>query len=507
MALAGLRLLPNQDDAGKNQTLMLQALLRRAVKLHHEARGARTFFKRHFAALRGLFPRGPEHWNRVLDEALEGFLEHTEEPIAKELGDALRTDLQARHRHPSSGRARTPMPATQREWGDLRKDILGSDHRPETLARRLFKILERNHGYAEATGVSHFFVRTLHNLGTALLERHKLGSADMTRFGVMIERSLVWEAADPYCWMLWADWFKVQGRRDAHEATLREMLRLFPSDVPARVELARLLLSRGEAYRDEAEHHLWNARDRDPSDEHLHEVMAQLQILRHRSPETEAEARLAEFVERHPDNATARALLGRLRAHTYLDTTAATFDDDPPIPLPGALQELLRRGSLAGEFSRAQIAMDRGLAAPTNLIRQESLKGDPLAGFYSQWLMPEETPECPPHAWAWQACRYWQASASPDDWLRLATQFPEAAPETEFLRVLATPDGDRSGAVGWRDRYCFRNNGASRAVDAFMREAQERFVGAGLSEREELAGTVMACAAADALDVVWESAA
>ena len=522
VALAGLRLLPNQDDAGKNQTLMLQALLRRAVKLHHEARGARTFFKRHFAALRGFFPRGPQHWDRVLDEALEGFLEYTEEPIAKELGDALRTDLQARHRHPSSGRARTPMPATQREWGDLRKDILGSDHRPETLARRLFKILERNHGYAEATGVSHFFVRTLHNLGTALLERHKLGSADMTRFGVMIERSLVWEAANPYCWMLWADWFKVQGRRDVHEATLREMLRLFPSNLPARVELARLLIARGDACWDEAEHHLRNAMDRDPSHGHSRVVMARLLVLRDHV--AEAKAMLAEFLGRCPDNATARESLDQLRAGTYLDITVAAFDDaqdfeireggdhdGPAMPPPGTLQELLRRGSLAGEFSRARIARD-GSTTPTDLIKQESLKGDPLAGFYSQWLIPEETPECPPHAWAWQACRHWQASwqepTSLDHWQHLATQFPEAAPETEFLRVLATPDdGDQSGAIGWRKRYCSGNNGASRPVDALMRKAQERLVGADSHERVDLACTVMACAAADALDVVRESAA
>ena len=522
VALAGLRLLPNQDDARKNQTLMLQALLRRAVKLHHEARGARTFFNRHFAALRGFFPRGPQHWNRVLDEALEGFLEYTEEPIAKELGDALRTDLQARHRHPSSGRARTPMPATQREWGDLRKDILGSDHRPETLARRLFKILERNHCYAEATGVSHFFVRTLHNLGTVLLEHHELGSADMTRFGVMIERSLVWEPANPYCWMLWAEWFKAQGRRDAHEATLREMLRLFPGNLPARVELARLLISRGDACWDEAEHHLRNAIDRDPSNEHPHVVMARLLVLR--DDGAEAEAMLAEFLEQHPDNATARDSLDRLRAGTYLDTTAAASDDaqdieiqeggdhdGPAMPPPSTLQELLRRGSLAGEFSRARIARD-GSTTPTDLIRQESLKGDPLAGFYSQWLMLEETPEPPPYAWAWQACRYWQESwqepASPDHWQGLETQFPEATSETKFLRVLATPDdGDQSGAIGWRDRYSSGNNGASRPVDALMREEQERLVGADSHEREELAGTVMACAAADALDVVRELAA
>ena len=51
------------------------------------------------------------------------------------------------------------------------------------------------------------------------------------------------------------------------------------------------------------------------------------------------------------------------------------------------------------------------------------------------------------------------------------------------------------------------SNGASRAVDAFMREARERFVGASRHERNELAGTVMACAAADAPDVVREFAA
>ena len=516
VALAGLRLLPNQDDARKNQALMLQALLRHAVRTHHEAGAARTFFNRHFAALRGLFPRGPQHWNPILNEALKGFLEHTDELIAAELADVLRTSPQARRRRPSSGKAR--MPPAKEEWVDLKKKILCSDHRPETLARWLFQILERNHHYAEATGVSYNFVLTLHNLGTKLLERHVLGSADMARFGMMIERALVWEPSNPYCWMLWAEWFRVQDRRDAHEATLREMLRLFPSNLPARVELARLLIAHGDDHWDEAEHHLWSAMDRDPNNGHSRVVMARLLVLRGRR--AEAEAMLAGFLERAPDNATARKSLDRLRA-AYPGAAASAFDDagdfaiqegddrdGPPIAPPGPLRELLRRGGLAGEFSRARIAVGRGRAAPpTDRIRQESRKGDPLAGFYSQWLMPAETPEGPPHAWAWRACRHWQGSAGPDDWQGLAMQFPEAAPETEFLRVLATPDGgDRSGANGSRDRYRSGANGASRAVDAFMREAQERLAGAGPRERDELAVTVMACAAADALDVAWRPA-
>ena len=512
VALAGLRLLPNQDDARKNQVLMLQALLRHAAGIHHDADKASTFFNRHLAALRGLFPRGPQHWNRVLNEALDSFPEHTEEPIAREPTDALRaalrTSLQARRR-PPSGKARMPMPATQDEWEDLKDDILlGSDHPPEMLARRLFEILERNHEYAEATGIGYYFVRTLHNLGTTLLKRHRLGPVDMARFGVMIELALIWEPASFYCWMLWADWFKAQGHRDAQEATLREMLRLFPNDLPARVELARLLIARGEACWDEAEHHLQSVIDRNPSNEPSRAVMDQLLVLRHRG--AEAEAVLAKLLEQYPDSPTARESLDRSGGPVYLDSATTASEnaqdgetqeggdhDDPPIPPSNVMEELLRRGSLAGEFSRALIAGDRGLAAPTtDLIRQESRKGDPLAGFYSQWLMPEDTPESPPHAWAWKACQAWQEPDSPDCWRDLATQFPEAAPETEFLRVLAAPDdGNGSGPIGWRGRS--GNNGASRPVDALLREAQKRLVGADSHERDELARTVMACAAAD----------
>ena len=318
----------------------------------------------------------------------------------------------------------------------------------------------------------------------------------------MIERALVWEPTNPYCWMLWADWFLAQGHRDARESTLREMMRLFPGDLHARVELARLLIDRGEEHWFEAEHWLRQAMNRNPGNEHSHVVMARLLVLRHRR--REAETLLEEFVERHPDNTTAQQYLGRLRAVTYVGTAADVSDDPqdnvnwkaigrdvPPNHLTDALRELFRRGRLAGEFNRAQIARVRGSVVPTDLIRQETLKGDPLAGFYSQWLTPEETPECPPHAWAWNACRHWQESASADRWRHLATQFPEAVPETEFLRVLATMDDDaQARATLWRARYGSHNGTAARAVDAFMREAQERpvFPGRARTRRARRSG-------------------
>ena len=121
----------------------------------------------------------------------------------------------------------------------LKSDIQGNDHQPEALARRLFDMLEQNHDYAEATGVSHNFVRTLSNLGHHMLKRHRLGETEMARLGLMIERALAWEPMNPYCWMLWADWFGAHCRSDAREWTLREMLRLFPGNEVSRVELAR----------------------------------------------------------------------------------------------------------------------------------------------------------------------------------------------------------------------------------------------------------------------------
>ena len=159
------------------------------------------------------------------------------------------------------------------------------------------------------------------------------------------------------------------------------MLRLFPSDLHARVELARTLIDRGESCWDEAEHWLRQAMARDPDGGHSRVVMARLFVLRHRA--AEAETMLDEFVARHPDNATAQQALGRLRATMYAGAPDmfdsergskvrdAIGGDGSIQPLTNGRQEIFRRGRLAGEFSRAQFAKVRGIVAPTDLIRQE----------------------------------------------------------------------------------------------------------------------------------------
>ena len=516
VSLAGLQSLPNQHNAQTNQMLMLQALLRHAVQINHEVGATRAFFNRRFAALRGHYPRGPRYWGHVLRAALDGFEEHTQEQLARELVDVLRTGAVTKRQHSKHSRTPAQAPVSPEQWGSLEADIHDPSHQPETLARRLFELLEQNHGYAETTGVSHFFVRTLHNLGSSLLKRPGLGQAEMIRFGVMVERALVWEPENPYCWMLWADWFSAQDRRDAQESVLRELLRLFPNNLHARVELGRLLIHRGEYYRDEAGYWLQQAIDRYPRNGHSRVVMARLLVLRGR--QGEAEALLAEFLEQEPENPNARKFLDRLRrglqhaddssdAGRESEVTGTVDGDHFPVPPSGTLTELFRRGGLGGEFSRARIAKAQGGVAPTDLIWGETQRGDPLAGFYSQWLMLNDTPECPPHAWAWNACRYWQDSAGPDSWTQLAAQFPEAAMETDFLHILTGLHEDNQAHVAaWCTRYN-PNAGTASPAAAFMQETMGRIGAIGPHERDEIAVTVLACAAADAPEFAPEPSA
>ena len=556
VALVGLQLLPEQrDDARTNQRLMLQALLRHAVSARHDNSAARRLFNQRYAALRGLFPRGPAHWNRLLREALDGFANSTQERVARELARELRKGMNSgRSRPPQSGLAASE-PVPLEEVDRLRLDIQSPVHQPETLARRLFGLLERNHGYAEATGDSYHFVRTLHNLGHRLLQRHQLGETEMARLGLMIERALAWEPMNPYIWMLWADWFEAQGWSDAREWILREMLRLFPYDGHSRVALARLLTHRGEDYWDEAEHWLRQALERNPDDEHPRVELARLLTHRGKDHWDEAERWLGQVVEQDPSSEPARAVMAELRVrrghmadseswssdlpeHRYadpglshshdpsgngrdsagdgalLDDSGDSVGDGLAIAPPSAvLAELAHRGRLAGEFVRARIARALPLQlAPTERIRQETRRGDPLAGFYSQWLMPDETPECPPYAWAWRACLYWQESAQPDRWCELAKQFPEAARETDFLRIFAisetADDGDarRSGATRWRARYGSDSHTALPPLVEFMDRELERIGEINPDECEELACTVMAGKAADVPEFTPEPA-
>lgn len=492
VAMAGLRRLPNDGDVRQNQMLMLQAVFRHAVVRFHDVDDAHEFFNRRLAAVRGLYPRAPDHWKGVLDDALHGVDQLG--GLAGDLATRLRESRPAKRPAPHRSRC---LPVSDAVWQPLRRDIVKSSQPADTLARRLFDILEQNHEYARAAGDSYPFVRTLSNLGSKLLVYHSPDIAELARFGLMIERALVWEPANPYCWTLWAQWFQCQGLVDAQEAILRETLRLFPRNAAAQVELARLLIVRGEESWIEADHYLRRTIADQPDNGHAHVVMARLLAVRERTDA--AERMLADFLARNPGNTDVREAQDKLRSGAYAAPAAVPRLERNESATTSTLEEVLRRGGLAGEFSRALIAGH--VNGHTDLIQRESKRGDALAGFYSQWLKLPDTPACPPHAWAWNACSYWRESKPANVWEELATSFPEAAQETRFLRTLACP-GSSNGTAS-RHTHA-QGDALSRPVDAAMRDWWEPAESGDLDERqrEEIACAVMACAAADAPEFV-----
>lgn len=500
VAWLGLKLLPNNGDARRNQVLMLQAAVRHAVATCHDLGTARRWFNRRLAAMRGMFPRSPAYWNGVLFEVCDTIVDSAD-GFSVELAHALRPEESVR-RGPSRPAAHDEVPATKAVFDRLKADILDCPT-AEGLVGRLFELSDRNLRHAEATGESGYFVRTLCNLGSRLLEKALLDEGELSEFGMLIERALAWEPANPYCWMLWADWFRVRGNLPAREWTLREMARIFPTNAHCRVELSRLLMARSSDYAGEAERLLRQAAERSPGSAHAHVELARLLAVTGRAGE--ARSLLRDVLAEDPENEVAWNVLEGLRLGVL-----GSFSEDEncgdiaesAVSSP-FLDELARRGELGGEFHQALCAGNQMMVDAPARIMAEAAKGDGLGGFYAQWLKLKETPECPPHAWAWRACQLWQGQSSPEAWRSLATRFPEAAMETDFLRILVTADGQQlhDEQNRWQNRYYPNGAPPTRPAATYMKHSVERL--ADYTEahaRDEIALAVLSSGAVGMLE-------
>lgn len=449
VAWVGLKLLANDGDARRNQILMVHAAIRHAAATSHGDIGtARRSCRRHFGALRGLFPRSPQYWDRVLVEATGTVIE-CETGFSRDLALKLRPPPRNGRNHRWRSQSTEERPSTQAEFDRLQGDI---EHDPsnDDLPRRLFELSTRNLRFAEATGESYYFVRSLVNLGTQLLKAATLDEGELDEFGHLIERALAWEPAEVYAWGLWAEWFMACGNLPAREWTLREMARLFPDDECCRVELARLLMDRGADHSDESAYWLRQAVERNPDKVHSHVELARM--LGWRGQYEEATHLLDDVLEREPTNAVALNVRQNIGREPFVQPDGQSPTVSPNLVASGSplVRELARRGELTAAFNRAARALNGSQSTWTRQISEEATRGDSLAAFYAQWLKLSRAPESPPpHAWAWKACRQWQERSVRDDWRQLANVFPEAATETEFLRILAATckSGDDPGTA------------------------------------------------------------
>ena len=576
VALAGLRALPNDGDARLNQTLLVQAVFRHATSVHDDHHAASRLLERRLAALRAVYPRGPQHWRNVLADVVEAN-EHDERPVARELRHLLRPI-------PSARKPGDHGPFARRRLQELERAIEDDAADPQMLTSCFFELIGEYAAHAERTGSSHYFVRSLHDLANRLLDRGYFAASQMHDLRVWIETALAWEPWNAYCWMLLADWYGVVSDADMRESVLREMLRLFPDNEPSRVELARLVIARDSDGREEAERRLREAVAL--SDDHLYARVELARLLLETDEgRTEAEDLLRHVLERDAENPVASRFLGRLlalrrddwdqaedllsvalrqspddldalvalgrlltRRHRIADAQALRQafternpyaaralhdrlrfdnDDDPSsiasdtrtnpradhawfdwrhtvqnaqVPRVDLIlnewaRELLHRGELAAEFVRAERARMLGQPVAVPSIQRAARQCDPLAGFYAQWLAPDDAVTSPPNAWASRACQYWQQSAAAERWSHLERQFPEAAAETSFLQMLCSaspPTTER-----WRKQFGRQSMEQVRPTVSFIGARIDRVASADQQAREILAFAVLANRALD----------
>ena len=279
---------------------MVTALLHHAAR-DGDANSAFRFFSQRYSALRGFYPLGPVHWQTVLDAALNAFENHAKhQPIARALIENIQAVPKPKPPRKPPVVAERMRPSDRVANEQLLRDIRQARQSGDSLVDRLCSMLEQNYRYAEATGDSYYFVHTLSNHGTQLLKRYRLSAASLVRLSGMVERGLAWEPMDPFMWMLWANVFGHQQQWAEQEWVLRETARLFPNNEPSRVELARLLIRRGEDRWDEAERWLREATERNPDKEPSRVELARLLIRRGVDRWDEAERWLREVTEFSP---------------------------------------------------------------------------------------------------------------------------------------------------------------------------------------------------------------
>ena len=447
VALVGLQ---RPTATKERQVMMVAALFHHYALAPNDTRSNLSNFNRHLAALRGRFPRGPSHWQEVLDAALTVLEDHPNSAASTQLLQQIRasTQRQTTSTHRSNSGINCP---TKAEKDGVLYAI--KDQRQDTVdvTRRYLALVEACLRFAHQTGDAHFFVRTLCNLGKHLLSRQQLPATALTRIGELIEEALRWEPTHEYTWTFWADWFAYQGRKMPQQWVLRETVRMFPGNEVSRVELARLLMRRGKPYWAEAEKLLREVAENHPDNGHSRIELAKLLISTQRRKD--GINLLEHFLVKNPQDVVARSALVRLKS--IADADAIRFDDSDvdvedvstsaPMSEGDLLKSISQRSELQQDYARATVQSDPGAS---QRLHTAAAQGDALAGFYYQWLKPDASDLRPaPHAWAWQVSRCIAKSIDTDTtWHTLQKDFPEHGEATRFVNWLIQPNS-QEGAL------------------------------------------------------------
>lgn len=343
VALRGLREIPaEQADTNLRYAMrgLAQRYLARARSI--EAIEAKAEFQHYCSVLSYGYPRGPQAWRALWDEALSG--------IKADQAGLIRTllDGNTKPRKPETKKTAAPRLDPNRFPAESQAlaDELKTGKAVATLWPRIEKLFNETLAYCRHSGDSYDFVRSLCRVGDLALKRSRTPEATAQALLVWLPEALEWERDNPHVWMLWAhcldklgawdhcEWvywemrryfpdhehnrtelarlLLRQGREDEALGLLREAAERFPDREASHVELARLLMRLGAQHYPEAEKWLREVAERNPNNEPSRVILAHLMMAKGEEYYPEAEKWLREVTERHPDHARSRVILARL---------------------------------------------------------------------------------------------------------------------------------------------------------------------------------------------------
>jgi hypothetical protein len=301
------------------------------------------------------------------------------------------------------------------------------------------------------------------------------------------------------------------------EQLLRAVVGFSPRNEHSRLILATLLYRRGAVHHAESKHLLETILAGSPANEPARQLMVQWFETDHEAVPVSSDwmpddTDYETFEQADADTAPAPAsdafiddsyeLASLVPQSGIPATTPATLAAGPsdssatPVVSPPvapitpafwqAMQRLRGRGELQTAFMATVTApgfTPDATALPERLTSAAE-RGDPLAGFYTQWLAPSTALEPPPSAWAWRACRLWQSGcADTAVWQGLLIEFPEHKAATKFVQSQAMGDDPsvQQQLVRLREQLAQENRSALSVEQALVLDwtAPEVVVDAG----------------------------
>lgn len=343
IGLLGLRRLPKVDEP-----VWVSGLAQWAMAQHPSD----NEFKAEWLALKPLYPRAPQSWRRLVAKLLSAptFEEEDTEPPAWWHVDPDFAPMVRGIYRSSDAPLRSPLPR------DCDRVIEKLDQRFDDVEPLIDELFLSHQRYLFATGDAQYFVRAIHALGRALIER----AGDKPRVRAQKAQALVreglrWEPYDRYLWTLWQDALVADGAIEAAELIGWEAIRRDPAHVNARTQLATLLVnSLGKL--DEAETLLRETIEKFPDNAVARGELAELLIFQDRTSEAASvlDVALESGIHDRPIyGARARIYSHEERLEDALHTVEQGLDLDPSESVLKQYKERLRRGEKLSLKSQA----------------------------------------------------------------------------------------------------------------------------------------------------------